>query len=560
MKWGDGLRTNPGALWAAAQRLTTTRNSLNVQAETLEGLDVPGWEGEAAERNRETRKKIAEQLRRRLEYLPPMIDALNSGGDSFRDIQEAQKQLIERAREWNFTIRDDGTLDYHGSFWQGLGLGRASAQVYFWSSIKALVVRLNFTDFSLAAKLKFGRTVVNLKQGAEDAVSGLRGLISGAADGLAGAFDWVKGKIADGLSWDFDIGEFVESLPNRFLMAGKAFKRAFEQGSNPDWVRELFQEGKLPNLSELGGGALLFGGRLGSAISNFVANDDLHFLDDGRPYYARPDEMRRNTFLSHAVDGAQEMLSGSLWQVLSRDKSDPDGRAEVEVKAIVGRDGKVRYTVDVPCTTESFNEWTGWSGHRAGTDWTANAQGVANGNSAATESIRHAISMAIDEDMRSRGMDPAKHKPDVLLLGHSQGGIISSNIAADESFNSKFNVRGVIAMGSPVDTINVPKDVPTYTLQNQFDPIPRVDFGGAPVAKNHAVNIVFPDPEGWGKRVDLYRTHGQELYQLNINELTSGNGTPENLRKYQEMEKEFSDFTRGTYDGSISVPYGRETD
>ncbi|NHB85167.1 hypothetical protein G7085_12510 [Tessaracoccus sp. HDW20] len=52
-------------------------------------------------------------------------------------------------------------------------------------------------------------------------------------------------------------------------------------------------------------------------------------------------------------------------------------------------------------------------------------------------------------------------RPNILLTGHSQGGIIAANIASDPGFTARYQVDGVVSAGSPVNTIPISQDVPS---------------------------------------------------------------------------------------------------
>ena len=180
----------------------------------------------------------------------------------------------------------------------------------------------------------------------------------------------------------------------------------------------------------------------------------------------------------------------------------------------------------------------------------------------------NSIDQAIQEDQARRGISGGK--PEVLLSGHSQGGIIAGNIANSEDFANKYDVGGVISAGSPVETLGVPKDIPVYNYQNQFDPVPRADLEGVNVKapdgpvtfqpNENVHNITFPDD---GNRSPDH-THNQDTYKRNIEGLQRDAGNPglsgdPNVQAQRAMDEELGRFYNGEVDNAYRVEYGRET-
>ncbi|MCU9967886.1 PGAP1-like alpha/beta domain-containing protein [Mobiluncus mulieris] len=60
----------------------------------------------------------------------------------------------------------------------------------------------------------------------------------------------------------------------------------------------------------------------------------------------------------------------------------------------------------------------------------------------------------------------------VELVGHSQAGIIASNLAADPRVRKKFNIRNVITAGSPVANAKIPQSIQVLNLYNNADVVP----------------------------------------------------------------------------------------
>lgn len=73
-------------------------------------------------------------------------------------------------------------------------------------------------------------------------------------------------------------------------------------------------------------------------------------------------------------------------------------------------------------------------------------------------------------------LDAGLEGKDVMLVGHSQGGMVSTSLAADPEFSRHFNVEHVVTAGSP--TAQVP-DLPDSThaihFENRGDAVPLLD-------------------------------------------------------------------------------------
>ncbi|MDE2387206.1 MAG: alpha/beta fold hydrolase, partial [Actinomycetales bacterium] len=63
----------------------------------------------------------------------------------------------------------------------------------------------------------------------------------------------------------------------------------------------------------------------------------------------------------------------------------------------------------------------------------------------------------------------------VLLVGHSQGGIVAANIAAKPH---DFKVAGILTFGSPIAAAGIDPSVRVIALEHTNDPVPALD--GAP--------------------------------------------------------------------------------
>jgi hypothetical protein len=68
----------------------------------------------------------------------------------------------------------------------------------------------------------------------------------------------------------------------------------------------------------------------------------------------------------------------------------------------------------------------------------------------------------------------------VMLVGHSQGGILAASLASDPRFRSHQRVTDVVTFGAPVSRFPVPADVRVLSVEHRQDPVARLDGGRSP--------------------------------------------------------------------------------
>ena len=91
---------------------------------------------------------------------------------------------------------------------------------------------------------------------------------------------------------------------------------------------------------------------------------------------------------------------------------------------------------------------------------------------------------------------------DVMLVGHSQGGMVSTSLAADPDFARQFNVQHVVTAGAPTAQVpDLPPGTSAIHFENRGDAVPlldgednpdqrdrttvKFDDGGSDIAGNH---------------------------------------------------------------------------
>ena len=154
-----------------------------------------------------------------------------------------------------------------------------------------------------------------------------------------------------------------------------------------------------------------------------------------------------------------------------------NGEIAIEEHVTVGEDGVATrsWTVDIR-GTQSFD-----IGQAGPQDMTTNLQGVAGMSSDQLDAIKEAMNAA--------GIAPGEA---VEFAGHSQGGIMAAQMAADPSVRARYNVVSVVTAGSPTATI-APSDVPVLSYENSGDIVPGLDGNGT--RGDNVTTVAFRDYE-----------------------------------------------------------------
>lgn len=154
-----------------------------------------------------------------------------------------------------------------------------------------------------------------------------------------------------------------------------------------------------------------------------------------------------------------------------------NGEIAIEEHVTVEEDGTQTrsWTVDIR-GTQSFG-----AGKKGPQDMLTNLQGV--GGMASDQFY------AIQEAMKDAGIAPGEA---VEFAGHSQGGIMAAQLAADPSVRSRYNVVSVVTAGSPTATI-APTDVPVLSYENSGDIVPGLD--GYATHGENVTTVMFHDYE-----------------------------------------------------------------
>ncbi|MCG6567016.1 hypothetical protein [Tessaracoccus sp. ZS01] len=536
MRWSDGLALQPVELRAQAQGLLNSHSALTRIHGQLESHDFSTWDGDAAARGREAHRTLTRSVRRRVDELPPVASALDSAAGTFDDIQHAQHSTLDKAHRWGFSIGDSGGITNEQGF--NLDPRRPVVRMQLSASVVSLLFRLNACDASLAAKLW---------------VADARSTMVGWGDAAVDGGRWIGNRVGEGMEWAVDTAtnaavSVQEFFDRRALAVGSAWDRWAELGDNPpQWLVDWRQNGEVPYLSQLGAYAITRLGQGAGLVGNAVVGRDLQIFEDGTPYVGPVQRSPRESSYAGLSDVMETMMKAY----------DTGGaeRTSVTVTAVEDGNGDVRYVAAISGTAHAMTTMEGWAGQPSGLDWAANFLHHGVGPTSATHAASQAIQDAIAEDLAHRsanGLPVPSGRPELLLTGHSQGGIVAGQLITDDQFLSGVDVKGIISAGAPTESLNMRPDVPVYNFQTQYDPVPRTDVNGYRLdgtrdVPGNVTNITL-DHSGSGPADYLPTyTHLQDTYRQDVAA----------LGPVQALEESYGSFFNGTTT-TYSVEFGRE--
>ena len=134
------------------------------------------------------------------------------------------------------------------------------------------------------------------------------------------------------------------------------------------------------------------------------------------------------------------------------------GDGSVRIDAWTGVDGVTRRVVYIPGT----EDWGAWSGNPA--DAEANLALMAGRLPGAARTVVDALAAS-----------GATERDPVLLVGHSQGGMVAAALAASPAIAARFHIDGIVTAGSPVGRIALPRTVSALHLEGTRDLVPGLD-------------------------------------------------------------------------------------
>jgi hypothetical protein len=166
---------------------------------------------------------------------------------------------------------------------------------------------------------------------------------------------------------------------------------------------------------------------------------------------------------TRAPQGVGDLMAGLDYR---NSKASGADQGQIDVRAIEKQmpDGSIRksYVVDVPGTKD-------WQFNPAGDRTHLNDFGT---NLHALSGETTAYEQGIADALRRAGVQPGDP---VMLVGHSQGGMVAVHAADGFVRSGQFNVTHVVTAGSPVARMPVPSSVQVLSIENQHDIVPHLD-------------------------------------------------------------------------------------
>lgn len=232
--------------------------------------------------------------------------------------------------------------------------------------------------------------------------------------------------------------------------------------------------------------------------------------------------------------GVEDVNGGEYWTPPDP-ASGAGGSATVRVVSVQQPDGSRAWVVQIPGT----QVWQPTSGANPA-DVTTNGRVMAGQDTAQNEAVREA--------MRQAGVGAGEQ---VMLMGHSQGGITAMSLASDPATLAEFNVTNVATAGSPVARFDVPDRVTVLSLEHDQDPVPRLDSQPNPERSNWVTVTRDPtgdpigrgtDPDGSPATVDTpFETHSPLSNYTRTAAAAEESGDPSVTRALDTMNPFMSD-------------------
>ncbi len=211
-------------------------------------------------------------------------------------------------------------------------------------------------------------------------------------------------------------------------------------------------------------------------------------LDPYQAAYEQPSELV-NVTEHGASEGADSLADLTVDNHEARyHNGGGEDKGNIRVQEVRTASGETAYIVQIPPTAgglENPRSWLGSQGNQRG--WGNNLDVMAGEHTLAAEDVERAM----------QEFNVPKDAP-VMLYGHSQGGLIASQLAANPRFNGPggYNVTDVVTIGSPseahdpaqtntqVSSIHHQDQTPFHNSQTgkldlpESDPVAHTDLGG----------------------------------------------------------------------------------
>lgn len=335
----------------------------------------------------------------------------------------------------------------------------------------------------------------------------------GRGDDGGGPLDWLRDRGED--LWDAggdaleDVGDWWDAASDDWLNVGDA------AGQLWDATGGALLDGEWPRTTEVVASKIRTLGAFGGALWTTVTGDEANLFDDGDPYAgdprAVPTDANRAGTPPLRVPETLDDLTASVTDAYDA------GDGVVRLTTVETPEGP-RVIVSVPGT----QPWNPSAGSNP-MDLTGNLVTAGGGTSTMTEAVELAMRNADIPDGAQ-----------VMLVGHSQGGMTVADLTSDPGFVSRYNVTNAMTFGSPIDSAHVDPRVSVLELQHATDVVPRLDMEDSVYVPNPArpalpilpglpsfsdqtgpqhTTVTLPNPGPW---YDAMTNHSHEQYSESI--------------------------------------------
>jgi pimeloyl-ACP methyl ester carboxylesterase len=112
---------------------------------------------------------------------------------------------------------------------------------------------------------------------------------------------------------------------------------------------------------------------------------------------------------------------------------------------------------------------------------------------------------------------------DVMLVGHSEGGIVAINVARDAVRSARFRVTHVVTAGAPIGKVSeqLPRSVQVLALENDDDVVPATDSADNPERPNITTVHTADEHDSIGGNHSLDETYLPEAQAADVSDNAS---------------------------------------
>jgi hypothetical protein len=172
---------------------------------------------------------------------------------------------------------------------------------------------------------------------------------------------------------------------------------------------------------------------------------------------------------------APSCIESLVWRTQAAKLSDSDpSTGDIGITKVTAADGSISWLVSLSGTQEPASFGT-----------SSNPKDEESNFRALTGDV-NAVGLATMAALADAGVK--KGEP-LVLSGHSQGGIVSAQLAADPAFVAQYSVAAVLTFGSPVSLLKPANSAQWLSLEHEQDLIPLTDGENNARSANHTTVV-----------------------------------------------------------------------